>query len=46
MGCLSASIAKCMNECTCRQLRVFIYVDVYVCACICLSEISLLSSIF
>ena len=43
---LSASIGKCMDECTCGQVRVFIYVDVYVCACICVSEISLVSSIF
>ena len=43
---LRAPIANCMNECTCGQVRVFIYVDVYVCACIYVREISLVSSIF
>ena len=42
---LRTSIAKCMHECACGQVRVFIYVDLYVCACICVSEISLVSYI-
>ena len=43
---LNACIAKCMHECACGQARVLIYADLYVCACICVSEISLVSSIF
>ena len=38
---LSACIAKCMHECACIQVRVCIYVDVYVCTCICASESNL-----
>ena len=43
---LSACTAKCMHERACGQVSVFIYVDLYVCVCIYVSEISLVSSIF
>ena len=41
---LSTDIAKCMHECACVQVRVCMHV--YVRACICVSEMSLVSSIF